>query len=64
MRCLANIPHEDGFRTYRAGCGPLDYYVILGDGTLPSIVSLYASLVSPSVLGHLSQVRYCELCSY
>ncbi|KAG9088763.1 hypothetical protein FRC06_001859, partial [Ceratobasidium sp. 370] len=29
----------NGFRTYRAGCGPLDYYVILGDGTLPSIVS-------------------------
>lgn len=25
----------------------LDYYVILGDGTLPSIVSGYASLVSP-----------------
>ncbi|QRV77708.1 glycoside hydrolase family 31 protein [Ceratobasidium sp. AG-Ba] len=38
----------DGFRTYRAGCGPLDYYVILGDGTLPSIVSIYASLTSPS----------------
>ncbi|KAG9127037.1 hypothetical protein FRC07_000922 [Ceratobasidium sp. 392] len=37
----------NGFRTYRAGCGPLDYYVILGDGTLPSIVSIYASLTSP-----------------
>ncbi|KAF8685452.1 glycosyl hydrolase 31 family [Rhizoctonia solani] len=38
----------NGFRTYRAGCGPLDYYVILGDGTLPSVISTYASLVSPS----------------
>lgn len=26
----------------------LDYYVILGDGTLPSILTGYASLVSPS----------------
>ncbi|KAG8729445.1 hypothetical protein FRC12_020968 [Ceratobasidium sp. 428] len=41
----------NGFRTYRAGCGPLDYYVILGDGTLPSIVSIYASLTSPPFPG-------------
>ncbi|CAE6391128.1 unnamed protein product [Rhizoctonia solani] len=39
----------NGFRTYRAGCGPLDYYVILGDGTLSSVISTYASLVSPSI---------------
>ncbi|KAG8689890.1 hypothetical protein FRC11_015020 [Ceratobasidium sp. 423] len=39
----------NGFRTYRAGNGPLDYYVILGDGTLPSVVSTYAALVSPSL---------------
>ncbi|CAE6415464.1 unnamed protein product [Rhizoctonia solani] len=39
----------NGFRTYRAGCGPLDYYVILGDGTLPSVISTYAALVSPSL---------------
>ncbi|KAJ1304276.1 hypothetical protein OPQ81_005436 [Rhizoctonia solani] len=38
----------NGFRAYRAGCGPLDYYVILGDGTLPSVISTYAALVSPS----------------
>ncbi|TDL29099.1 hypothetical protein BD410DRAFT_3704 [Rickenella mellea] len=35
------------FRVYQANCGPLDYYVILGDGTLPSIISAYAALVSP-----------------
>lgn len=39
----------DGFRTYQAGCGPLDYYVILGDGMLPSVISTYAALVSPSL---------------
>ncbi|KAH7338167.1 glycosyl hydrolases family 31-domain-containing protein [Rhizoctonia solani] len=39
----------NGFRTYQAGCGPLDYYVILGDGTLPSVISTYAALVSPSL---------------
>ncbi|CAE6448403.1 hypothetical protein ACGC1H_005534 [Rhizoctonia solani] len=39
----------NGFRTYRAGCGPLDYYVILGDGTLASVISAYAALVSPSL---------------
>ncbi|ORY92423.1 glycosyl hydrolases family 31-domain-containing protein [Leucosporidium creatinivorum] len=36
------------FRSYRANSGPLDYYVLLGDGTLPSIVTAYASLVSPT----------------
>ncbi|CEL62592.1 alpha-glucosidase [Rhizoctonia solani AG-1 IB] len=45
----------NGFRTYRAGCGPLDYYVILGDGTLPSVISTYASLVSPSIGEDLSK---------
>lgn len=50
------MPSVDGFRTYRAGCGPLDYYVILGDGTLSSVVSIYASLVSPSLPRQLSQV--------
>ncbi|KAI5478030.1 hypothetical protein MNV49_005493 [Pseudohyphozyma bogoriensis] len=36
------------FRSYHANAGPLDYYVLLGDGTLPSIVKAYASLVSPT----------------
>ncbi|KAG9074672.1 hypothetical protein FS749_013746, partial [Ceratobasidium sp. UAMH 11750] len=45
----------NGFRTYRAGYGPLDYYVILGDGTLPSIVSIYASLTSSPFSSHSSQ---------
>ncbi|KAJ6489585.1 glycosyl hydrolases family 31-domain-containing protein [Mycena vitilis] len=36
------------FRTYRANSGPLDYYVILGDGTLPSVLTEYARLVSPT----------------
>lgn len=36
------------FRVYRANSGPLDYYVLLGDGNLPSIVTAYASLVSPT----------------
>ncbi|KAF7305934.1 Glycosyl hydrolases family 31-domain-containing protein [Mycena chlorophos] len=40
------------FRVYKANCGPLDYYVILGDGTLPSVLSEYARLVSP---GNVSQ---------
>ncbi|KAJ7071961.1 glycosyl hydrolases family 31-domain-containing protein [Mycena amicta] len=35
------------FRSYKANCGPLDYYVILGDGTLPSVLTEYARLVSP-----------------
>ncbi|KAL8286348.1 hypothetical protein RQP46_004365 [Phenoliferia psychrophenolica] len=35
------------FRTYRANSGPLDYYILTGDGTLPSVLSEYASLVSP-----------------
>lgn len=29
----------------------LDYYVLVGDGTLPSIVTAYASLVSPTAPG-------------
>ncbi|KAJ6625766.1 glycosyl hydrolases family 31-domain-containing protein [Mycena sp. CBHHK59/15] len=36
------------FRSYRANSGPLDYYVILGDGTLPSVLTEYARLVSPT----------------
>ncbi|KAF8199901.1 glycosyl hydrolases family 31-domain-containing protein [Mycena galopus ATCC 62051] len=36
------------FRVYRANSGPLDYYVILGDGTLPSVLTEYARLVSPA----------------
>ncbi|SGY50174.1 BQ5605_C001g00861 [Microbotryum silenes-dioicae] len=37
------------FRTYKANSGLLDYYVISPrDGSLPSLISLYASLVSPS----------------
>ncbi|KAJ7091907.1 glycosyl hydrolases family 31-domain-containing protein [Mycena belliarum] len=36
------------FRTYKANSGPLDYYVILGDGTLPSVLTEYARLVSPT----------------
>ncbi|KAJ6494934.1 glycosyl hydrolases family 31-domain-containing protein [Mycena vulgaris] len=36
------------FRVYKANSGPLDYYVILGDGTLPSILTEYARLVSPA----------------
>lgn len=36
------------FRTFVAKSGPLDYYLIYGDGTLPSILSLYSKLVSPS----------------
>lgn len=51
------------FRMYRANSGPvrksanvlhelifcqLDYYVILGDGTLPSVLTEYARLVSPA----------------
>ncbi|KAM0786221.1 hypothetical protein ACM66B_007024 [Microbotryomycetes sp. NB124-2] len=35
------------FRSYKANAGPLDYYVMLGDGTLPSILTEYASLTSP-----------------
>ncbi|KAF7321974.1 Glycosyl hydrolases family 31-domain-containing protein [Mycena kentingensis (nom. inval.)] len=35
------------FRVYKANSGPLDYYVIFGDGTLPSVLSEYARLVSP-----------------
>ncbi|KAJ7267606.1 glycosyl hydrolases family 31-domain-containing protein [Mycena haematopus] len=38
------------FRVYRANSGPLDYYVILGDGTLPSVLTEYARLVSPAGL--------------
>ncbi|KAM0749932.1 hypothetical protein T439DRAFT_381478 [Meredithblackwellia eburnea MCA 4105] len=34
------------FRSYRSTTGPLDYYLITGDGTLPSVVTAYASLVS------------------
>ncbi|KAJ7761077.1 glycosyl hydrolases family 31-domain-containing protein [Mycena metata] len=36
------------FRVYKANSGPLDYYVILGDGTLPSVLTEYARLVSPA----------------
>ncbi|KAJ7121284.1 glycosyl hydrolases family 31-domain-containing protein [Mycena crocata] len=36
------------FRVYKANSGPLDYYVILGDGTLPSVLTEYARLVSPT----------------
>ncbi|CAK5265429.1 unnamed protein product [Mycena citricolor] len=36
------------FRWYKANTGPLDYYIILGDGTLPSVLTEYARLVSPS----------------
>ncbi|KAJ7485732.1 glycosyl hydrolases family 31-domain-containing protein [Mycena latifolia] len=38
------------FRVYKANSGPLDYYVILGDGTLPSVLTEYARLVSPAGL--------------
>ncbi|KAK4049956.1 hypothetical protein OIV83_003780 [Microbotryomycetes sp. JL201] len=38
------------FRSYKANAGPLDYYVMLGDGTLPSILTEYASLMSPKPL--------------
>ncbi|KAJ7782318.1 glycosyl hydrolases family 31-domain-containing protein [Mycena maculata] len=36
------------FRVYKANSGPLDYYVILGDGTLPSVLTEYSRLVSPA----------------
>ncbi|KAJ6594391.1 glycosyl hydrolases family 31-domain-containing protein [Mycena capillaripes] len=36
------------FRVYKGNSGPLDYYVILGDGTLPSVLTEYARLVSPA----------------
>ncbi|KAK4051516.1 hypothetical protein OIO90_004730 [Microbotryomycetes sp. JL221] len=35
------------FRSYKANAGPLDYYVMFGDGTLSSIMTEYASLTSP-----------------
>ncbi|KAI5476387.1 hypothetical protein MNV49_007765, partial [Pseudohyphozyma bogoriensis] len=56
------------FKSYKAASGPLDYYVLTGDGTLPSILTEYASLLSPStssgsfaaspVLPPLSQFGY------
>ncbi|KZT44248.1 hypothetical protein SISSUDRAFT_1057221 [Sistotremastrum suecicum HHB10207 ss-3] len=51
-------------RTYKAKCGPLDYYVLIGDGTLPSILTEYMALVSPGpdaaslTLPPLSQFGY------
>ncbi|CUA71205.1 alpha-glucosidase [Rhizoctonia solani] len=54
----------NGFRTYRAGCGPLDYYVILGDGTLPSVISTYAALVSPSLGANFSRTPLSETDAY
>jgi alpha-glucosidase len=37
------------FRSFTAKRGPLDYYMIFGDGSLPSVVSGYARLISPAV---------------
>ncbi|CAE6422966.1 unnamed protein product [Rhizoctonia solani] len=54
----------NGFRTYRAGCGPLDYYVILGDGTLPSVISTYAALVSPSLGSNFSKTPLSDTNAY
>ncbi|CAE6538194.1 unnamed protein product [Rhizoctonia solani] len=54
----------NGFRTYRAGSGPLDYYVILGDGTLPSVISTYAALVSPSLSLHHPKTHLPDVDAY
>ncbi|CUA68775.1 hypothetical protein RSOLAG22IIIB_03635 [Rhizoctonia solani] len=54
----------NGFRTYRAGSGPLDYYVILGDGTLPSVISTYAALVSPSLSFHHPKTHLSDVNAY